>query len=183
MGELEILQTLIGLFNKFHLSYLLTGGYAATYYGEPRATNDIDFVVEITEENKKKLAVILKHLSPNYIFDKSILSSISDRRTEFNLVHEATGIKIDFWVVPKVDFAREYKRRQLKKIGGLKVSLTSAEDLMLKKLSWCKEVFSERHFRDCLGIWNVQKPKLDFTYLKSEAKKRRIENLLTQVTQ
>ncbi len=53
MGEIEILQKLNRFFKWFHIPYLLTGGFAVTYYGEPRATNDIDFLIEITDRNKQ----------------------------------------------------------------------------------------------------------------------------------
>jgi len=51
----------------------------------------------------------------------------------------------------------------------------------LKKLSLCKEVWSERHFRDCVGMWKVQKGKLDEKYLFAQAKKLGIEKLLKEV--
>ncbi len=183
MGELEILQKLAQLLKTFHVPYLLTGGYAVTYYGEPRATNDIDFLIEITKENKKALSQILRSLGSGYIFDKNSINSIADQRTEFNAVHEETGIKIDFWIIPHPDFAVQYKRRMTKKISGEFISLTSPEDLILTKLSRCKQIFSERHFRDCVGIWHLQGDKLDKNYLKTEAIKRNIMDLLVDISQ
>lgn len=182
MGEIEILHQLVDLFETYRVPYLLTGGYAVTYYGEPRATNDIDFLIETTKENKKAIFTILGRLGPEYIYDKSSLNISKKQRTEFNIVHENTGIKIDFWITPNRDFNNQYTRRQIKKIAGKLVSLTSAEDLIITKLFWCKQVFSERHFRDCVGIWRVQKEHLDQTYLRKEAEKRRILDLLTDIS-
>ncbi len=182
MGEIEILHQLIDLFEKYRVPYLLTGGYAVTYYGEPRATNDIDFLIETTKENKKALFTILNSLGPEYISDKSSINVSKNQRTEFNIVHQDTGIKIDFWITPNRNFEKEYSRRQIKKIAGKLVSFTSPEDLILTKLFWCKQVFSERHFRDCIGIWQVQKEHLNQIYLKKEAKKRGILNLLADIS-
>lgn len=181
MGELEILHELVQQFEKFQLPYLLTGGYAVTYYGVPRATNDIDFLIEITAESKKALLNILDNLSSAYIFDKQFVAQSGDKITEFNVVHGETGIKIDFWITPRPDFKREFEKRREVKIGSSLVLVVAPEDLILTKLRWCKEIFSERHFTDCQGIFQIQKGKLDIAYLKKEARKLEVLNLLEEV--
>ena len=182
MGELEILDHLTRLFRRYQLRYLLTGGYAVTYYGEPRATNDVDFLVEITATSKPLLRDLIREMGPDYIYDITAVDELSDQTAEFNVVHGKTGIKIDFWVIPRIEFGYRYKRKRKVSIGGEKVTLISAEDLILNKLFWIRQVFSERHFRDCVGIWRVQGDLLDKKYLRSEAAKRGILDLLNEIS-
>lgn len=44
MGPFELLQKMVVAFEHLQISYLVTGSIAATAYGEPRLTNDIDVV-------------------------------------------------------------------------------------------------------------------------------------------
>jgi hypothetical protein len=41
--------------NKNEVEYLLVGGWAVGFYGNPRATKDIDFLVAKDDENLAKL--------------------------------------------------------------------------------------------------------------------------------
>jgi hypothetical protein len=60
MGKLpKDLREFIVLLNSHEVRYLIVGGYAVAYHGYPRATGDIDFFVEVSEENAAKLAAAL----------------------------------------------------------------------------------------------------------------------------
>lgn len=101
--------------------------------------------------------------------------------TFYTLFHMDTGLKIDLWFDESSDFSSKWSRRKDLQIEKENVSLVSVEDLILTKLSWCKELMSERHMRDCVGMWMVQKGKLDEKYLFGQAKKRGLTKLLSQV--
>ena len=103
------------------------------------------------------------------------------RNSLITLYHADTAIKIDFWVTDAVDFTEKYARSQNINIEDQLISVISAEDLILTKLSWCKEVMSERHLRDCIGIWKIQKKNLDEAYMQKKAAQLGITGLLAQV--
>ncbi len=48
MEQSELLSYLVEAFDRLGLGYLITGPVATSYYGEPRLTNDIDIIVELT---------------------------------------------------------------------------------------------------------------------------------------
>ena len=48
------------LLNSHNVEYLLVGGYAVGYYGFPRATVDIDFWIERSEENARRVTGLLR---------------------------------------------------------------------------------------------------------------------------
>jgi hypothetical protein len=53
------LREFIELLNSHDARYLIVGGHAVAYHGYPRMTGDIDFFVEVSEENAHKLIAVL----------------------------------------------------------------------------------------------------------------------------
>lgn len=182
MGERDIIDKLAKLFRKYKVNYLLTGSYAVSYWGRPRATHDIDFIVETKASELSAILNVVKGLGKDFDFDKSQIELAVKDRWQFNVFHDETGIKIDFWVVKDDDFERKkFQRKVTTKVFDEKISIISAEDLILTKLLWNKQISSERHLRDCVGIWQVQKGRLDLAHLKSWAKKLGVVELLQNV--
>ena len=181
MGQRDLLIYFVKLLNRFHVSYLLTGSFAVAFYGRPRATHDIDFVIEVLKKNSTQIKKVIDSLGSEFIFDKKNLN-LEAETTMFNILHEDSTIKIDFWVINENEFSEKFSRRHEAIFEKLTVNLISAEDLILTKLLWCKQVFSERHFRDCIGIWQVQKGKIDTGYLQKRAKELGVNKLLQDVS-
>jgi len=50
MVPYELLERVVAIFERLGVSYLVTGSIAAMAYGEPRLTNDIDIIAEVTEK-------------------------------------------------------------------------------------------------------------------------------------
>ncbi len=53
--------------NKEGVKYVLIGGFAINYYGFPRGTEDIDLLVEPSEENILKIKKALSFLQDNAV--------------------------------------------------------------------------------------------------------------------
>ena len=181
MGQREILLTIAKSLNKHRVPYLLTGSFAVSYYGVPRATHDIDFVIEVEKISAVKIIQVIENLGDDYIYDKEQIKHNITQPSEFNLAHKNTSIRIDFWVVIQKEFENKYHRQKVMMIDGTSISLISPEDLLLTKLFWCKQVFSERHFTDCENIWKLQKENFDMEYIKSEVQKMKITALFKEV--
>jgi hypothetical protein len=178
-GQRDILITFARLFRRFKVPYLLTGSFAVSSYGYPRATHDIDFVLEIEESAKKQLIRAISSLPSTYVQDITELNT--ERLTFYTIYHTETTTKVDLWFIADHEFEANVKRKRYLTIDELEIPLVSPEDLILKKLEWCKEVMSERHMRDCVGMWKVQKGKLDEAYLFEQAKTLGVEKLLKEV--
>jgi len=56
---LDKLPTVFASFQKNDVKYLVIGGIAAVLYGVPRATFDLDILIEPTIENADKLLIAL----------------------------------------------------------------------------------------------------------------------------
>ena len=48
MEQSDLLRYLVGVFEELGLRYFITGSTATILYGEPRFTNDIDVVVDLS---------------------------------------------------------------------------------------------------------------------------------------
>lgn len=46
-GQLELLKKISVFLETHQIPYMITGAWSAIFYGRPRASHDIDFVVEI----------------------------------------------------------------------------------------------------------------------------------------
>lgn len=56
----EHFSEFIKLLNKHLVKYVLVGGWAVIFKGYARTTGDMDFLVEISVENSKKIILVLK---------------------------------------------------------------------------------------------------------------------------
>ncbi len=54
------MKDLVTLFNKYEVSYVLVGGFAVNYYGYVRTTLDIDFLLNPSIENARKIMTTLQ---------------------------------------------------------------------------------------------------------------------------
>jgi len=180
MGQREILIKIAQNLDKFKIPYLLTGSFAVSYYGSPRATHDIDFVILATQDNKHQFDNFLKNFSKEFIFQPFTLPDNLDNY-QYNLVHDETGIKIDFWIINGREFEIKYEHRKIIKFKKYKIPLISVEDLIIQKLLWCKEVYSERHYSDCENMWQIQKKNIDIEKLNKDIKQLGLTNLFKEV--
>jgi hypothetical protein len=76
-------------------------------------------------------------------------------------------LKADFWLLCPVPFEREMFRRRIKDVWfGEPIWLATAEDVILHKLHWNRITPSDRQLGDVAGIVQVQRGKLDESYLR-----------------
>lgn len=178
-GQRDIVITISKLLDKNKIPYLLTGSFAVSYHGFIRATHDIDFIVEVHDNSFQKVKDILIQLGTEFDYSFSDVKDAIRNSSQFNIYHLPTGLKIDFWLSQNDEFEKnKFKRIKYTNISGQKVAIISAEDLILNKLKWCKNVRSERHLRDCSEIIKFQGKKLDKKYLSRWARRLKVEKLL-----
>ncbi|MCS4541974.1 MAG: hypothetical protein HY929_06615 [Euryarchaeota archaeon] len=159
-----ILKKVVTFLDALKLPYMITGAIAVNYYGRPRLTHDVDIVIEIRAPEKE--AIVKLFQGEFYISLEGIIEAIR-HKSMFNAIHQKTGFKVDFWLVKDDEYDKlRFKRRKKKKIFDKMMYITTPEDLIIVKLNWYKEFGSEKHFTDALGIYEIQKGRLDIRYLK-----------------
>lgn len=144
---------------------MVTGSFASSAHGEPRATNDLDVVIAPTSVQLEEL---LRRLPESQYY--SNIDEARDalrRRSQFNIIDYDGMWKIDLIVKKRRPFSeREFDRRSIIEIAGVRMHTASPEDVLISKLEWAKLGESERQLRDAVGIIRVQRDNLDIDYVE-----------------
>ena len=135
------LKLVIEALNAAGVEYLIGGAIAEWAWGEPRATQDLDLVVNIPIKSVNKLSKELEKrdmLIPAEIILDSILEDRAD--IPINAIHMYSGLKADLYPVREGDELRRsaFQRREQVDYGPPigKVYIHSPEDLILYKLMY-----------------------------------------------
>lgn len=146
------------------IPYMVVGSIASSFHGEPRATADLDLVIDPTPD---ALARFLRGLPPDeYYVDPRTAHSALEDRSQFNLVEQSSGWKADLLIRRDRPFsAREFQRRQRADLLGTAGFIATAEDTIVAKLEWAKAGESERQLRDVRSILAVSGEQLDTEYI------------------
>lgn len=70
MSQQELLRAVVLALQEADIDYMLTGSFASSLQGEPRATHDIDLVIELPQERLPKL--LRSFPEPRYYLSESM---------------------------------------------------------------------------------------------------------------
>lgn len=161
----DFFERLIAAVERVGVPYMVTGSYASSTHGTPRATNDIDVVIAPTPDELR--ALMREFTSDQYYADELDALDALERRSQFNVIDFATSWKADFIVRKDRPFSEtEFSRRERHLIAGQSVYLASAEDILIAKLEWAREGQSARQIEDAAGVIRRQKSRLDREYVE-----------------
>lgn len=157
--------------------YMVTGSVASSVHGVPRATQDIDIVIEPTRE--QLVALMGRFVEPTYDADVDDALDALRRQSMFSVIDRRGIWKIDFIVRKQRPFSKkEFDRRRKIEILDISVYAATPEDVLLAKLEWAKLGESERQIRDAAGIIEIQGENLDNAYVERWAAALDIEDQL-----
>lgn len=161
----ELLHLVARCFNENGIPYFVTGSVASFIYGEPRLTQDIDIVAAIREKNIPGLLYFFPE--EEFYLDRISVQRALRERSQFNIIHPSSGLKVDVIIPKKNEFDQlRFERRKNVSISEeLMISYSSPEDLIVSKLEFYQEGGSEKHLRDIAGIIKISGGELDFDYL------------------
>ena len=164
--QAKLLTAISSFLEKHKIPYMLTGALTVVYYGRPRASHDIDFVVEISKKYIKRVVNIFKNLSTEYLVQLDSIEDAVIKKTMFNVIYLPSYTKLDFWLLTDVQFDQErFKRRKKVKLLGKNMVLSTAEDTIIQKLLWYKDSEIEKHIVDAAFTYQIQNKRLDKKYL------------------
>ena len=171
MEPSELLGLLVEKLDRLKLPYFVTGSMATIIYGEPRFTNNIDVVIELSAADARPLWQCFP-ASDFYISEVAVQTAIKDRH-QFTIIHPSSGLKVDVMVPVNSEFnkSRFQRRREIEISKGTKVWFAAPEDVIIKKLDYYQQCGSEKHVRDILGVLKVQGDKIDSDYIRDWASK------------
>jgi hypothetical protein len=177
--ERELLVDCLRRLNGAELVYLLTGSMASNFWGIPRTTHDLDFVIQLPASAVPKLVEAFRH---DFFLDEAAVHAAHQPPHQFNAIDRRSTLKVDFWLPRPVPFEREmFARRKQVQLFGEPAWIGTAEDVLLHKLFWNQLTPSERQLGDAAGIAAVQKGLLDEGYLRRWAKELDVQQPLEEI--
>lgn len=184
LDQEQLLKLITTLLQKKHIPYMITGALSVIFYGRPRASHDIDFVIEVKEGNTRLLIDAFSKLPHReFVVDLTLIKKAVVGKRMFNLLHLPTMLKLDFFLLKNEEFDRSrFQRRKTFNVFGQKMTFASPEDTILVKLLWYKDTKIEKHLIDAAFVYQIQKNSLDGKYLLSWAKNHKTINLLRELS-
>jgi hypothetical protein len=183
MTQADLLRHLVEALEALDADYMIGGSHAGMYYGEPRLTRAIDVIVDLHLDHLRPLLAYFPG-DTFYVEDAAAREAIQTRR-QFNIIHPASGLKIDVYINPDTpyDRTRLARRERLPMLPGVDAYFVRAEDVILYKLLYIQQVESAMHARDVLGILRVSGPELDERYIAQWADQLGVRTLWDRIRQ
>lgn len=167
---------------SLHIRYAIGGSFASSIHGVARPTQDLDFIAAILPA---QVDAVVAAVQKNFYVDSEAIRQALRHQRSFNVIHFATGFKIDIFPISAHELGpQQLKRCQVEEtaILGDPVSfpVISAEDTILVKLRWYRDggESSERQWNDLRNIVKVQGARLDVEYLREWSRTLRVADLL-----
>jgi hypothetical protein len=164
----EIVGKLAEVFDRLELRFAVGGALANNFWGVIRTTFDIDCLVAIPTLKYQLLADALDVIGCT-LRDKNdravpiSVPGLREQALKYSIItcfHDSVRIEL---FVPAVPLQDEVLRRAVMlPLNGLKVPITTAEDLILLKLAFHRP----KDLDDVRGILWVQRGRLDLAYLR-----------------
>jgi hypothetical protein len=161
-------------------AYFVGGSLASSLQGEPRATNDIDIVLELAIG---RIGEFVQALGPDFEVDTDMLRQALLHGQSCNIFYLPAVMKIDLFAVgptpyDEIEFARR-RPVQVRTTAEMLV-VKSPEDTVLRKLLRYREGggVSDRQWRDVVEVLRVSGNAMDLRYLSTWAERLGISDLL-----
>lgn len=138
MPEPELFLLFVRPLNRAGVRYVIGGSVAAIFYGEPRLTHDVDFVVFLRDADVQRLPQLFPsadfYLPPH----ETIVAEIQRERSgHFKIIHLDTSFKADMYLTGRDDFnAWAFRMRKQVEFKGEMISLAPPEYVIVRKLEY-----------------------------------------------
>jgi hypothetical protein len=177
MAPSDILAYVAQIMQITGIPWFITGSIASIIYGEPRFTNDIDIVADLGEHH---IPSLLDSFPPEdfYLSEDAMREALA-YKSQFNIIHPASGFKIDMMVSRGDEFDRNRfsRMRRIRTRETLDLNVSSPEDVIIKKMEYYQIGSSEKHLRDILSMMKISAEIIDKSYIRSWVEKKGLDDI------
>ena len=134
-----MLNRLKGVFKSLQqhdVKYVVIGGIAAVLYGVPRATFDVDILIEATPENAQRLIDALMDAGMG---TAALTNSDEIMANEITIFKDRVRIDVQL-LTPGLQFEKAWSRKQTMQYQGQNFYVVSIEDLIRSKRAAGRDV-------------------------------------------
>lgn len=152
--------------DRAQVPYAVVGSVASSLYGEPRATNDVDLVIQVAPADASRLVQAFPadrfYVPPEEVVRVEIGRAIGGH---LNVIALESMTKADLYPLTERDRDWFGRRRRLE-VSGRPVWFAAPEAVILHKLRFFREGGGEKHLQDIRGIIAVSGDQLDWPALE-----------------
>ncbi len=180
-GPLSFALLIAEKLDLLEVPYVLGGSVASSFFGEPRTTVDVDFAVQLARQS---LDQMLDTWGLDFYIPENSASIAVANRSSFNVLHHASGIKVDLFVLGHTILDHHQFQRRVHVIAQhnpvRQLWVTAPEDLILRKLDWYRlgGQVSDRQWRDVIGLIVTQHDYLDIDHIRRVAREIDLTDLV-----
>lgn len=157
----DVMLLVVDALNREKIPAMLVGSFSSNYYGIPRSTEDVDFVIQMESNLTADFARILGErfeAEPQLSFE----TKTGTQKQEFKV--KDTEFKLELFRLSDDPFDQQrFKTRKLVKVAGREVWFPRAEDVIVMKLRWCRT----KDKADVKDVMFVQRERLDWNYIEN----------------
>lgn len=161
----DFMTRIVGILEDAGVPYMVTGSLAAAFYATPRATQDVDIVIDASLAELDE--VVDQLLAEGFYVSPEAARSAHRTRGQFNAIDADRGWKVDLIFRKERPFSiTEFSRRREASLLGIELTVTTLEDLLLAKLEWMALGGSELQRRDVDRLLEEAGDSLDLDYVE-----------------
>jgi len=123
-------EDFVFLLNTYKVDYMVVGGYALAFHGKPRHTGDLDIWIDVSEDNARKMILVLSDfgmaslgMNERDFLIKGSITQIGYPPLRIDILNEIDGIS----------FNEAYPNKLLIDVEGLPVNYIGLDDLIKNK--------------------------------------------------
>ena len=160
MNNPKAADDVIAALNELEVPYMVVGALSSNLWGNPRSTQDADFVVQMEPDRINELS---DRLGPEFILDRQLGFETVTGTQRYQFQVKDSPFKIEIFFLTEDSFAQSRFSRRLKfQNGDQVVYVPTAEDVIVQKLRWHRA----RDLEDVATVIRIQKDNLDWTYIE-----------------
>lgn len=154
----ETLLKLTRILKQNEIPYMVIGGYAVTYHGENRLTEDIDITLGVDIDYLDQLLPILRNEFTSRV--KNVHNFV-EKTNVLPIRDNHNSVKADL-IFSFIDFERQaIEQAESLQLENDEIKIVSAEDLIIYKLISARE----RDIEDIKSVLDRKGDKIDFSYI------------------
>ncbi|MEM1033571.1 MAG: nucleotidyl transferase AbiEii/AbiGii toxin family protein [Myxococcota bacterium] len=132
MNLFDDFRDLLAAFEASKVRFVLLGGYAVSFHGKPRSTKDIDLLVDVSPENRRRVSEALAAFGA----PPSVVADAKVQRSDQVLYFGVSPVRVDILgSASGIAFDGVFERAVRTTIDGVPVRVIALEDLIANKLA------------------------------------------------
>lgn len=173
MQELDTFNVFLKPLNDLGIPYIITGAVAATIYGEPRMTHDLDLILYL---QRKDVDRFIRQFPETefYVPPEEVIRVEVGRasRGHMNIIHLKSGLRADIYLTGRDELQHwAMQHRRPVSVAGETIWIAPPEYVIVRKLQYYREGGSEKHLRDIRSMLETSREEIDFSFLEEKIDK------------